>query len=173
MRRAAAPLLLALVATAGCRRPEPAPPPGAAPTPTPLPAVSGDWARGVLAGLSLEAKAGQLVGVRADGLYHNPESEASRRLAGWVGALGVGVVVVFDSEVEALPRRVNALQEQAGLPLLVAADMERGMAFRIARGVVPLPYAMAIGAAGSEQGARLSVGPTRGGGVGAELTIGF
>ena len=42
------------------------------------------------------------------------------------------------------------------MPLLVAADMERGIAFRIRRGVVPLPYAMAIGATRSEEAARFS-----------------
>ena len=40
------------------------------------------------------------------------------------------------------------------MPLLVSADMERGMAFRIRRGVVPLPYAMAVGATRSEDAAR-------------------
>ncbi|HET8646502.1 MAG TPA: glycoside hydrolase family 3 protein, partial [Vicinamibacteria bacterium] len=46
--------------------------------------------------------------------------------------------------------------DAAPVPLLIAADMERGMSFRIRRGVVPLPYAMAIGATGSEEAARFT-----------------
>ena len=42
------------------------------------------------------------------------------------------------------------------MPLLVAADLERGVSFRIRRGVVPLPYAMAIGATRSEEAARFT-----------------
>jgi beta-glucosidase-like glycosyl hydrolase/CubicO group peptidase (beta-lactamase class C family) len=56
--------------------------------------------------------------------------------------------------VESLPRVLNELQDLAKVPLLVSADMERGMAFRVRRGVVPLPFAMAVGASGSEDAAR-------------------
>jgi beta-glucosidase-like glycosyl hydrolase/CubicO group peptidase (beta-lactamase class C family) len=114
------------------------------------------WARETLARLTPAQKAAQLVAVRADGLHHHPASSDARRLDRLVRELGVGTVVVFESEVASLPQRLNALQQAAPLPLLVAADMERGMAFRIARGVVPLPYAMAVGATGSESAARFA-----------------
>jgi beta-glucosidase-like glycosyl hydrolase/CubicO group peptidase (beta-lactamase class C family) len=104
--------------------------------------------------MSLAEKAAQMIGVRASGLYRNPRSAEQLRLLERVKRLGVGCIVVFESEVEALPRLLNSLQAQAKLPLLVAADLERGAAFRIRRGVVPLPYAMAIGATGSEEAAR-------------------
>jgi beta-glucosidase-like glycosyl hydrolase/CubicO group peptidase (beta-lactamase class C family) len=106
--------------------------------------------------LTLEAKAAQLIAVRAEGLYDSPASPKASQLRILVQELGVGTLVVFESEVESLPRRLNALQGSSRLPLLVAADMERGMAFRIPRGVVPLPFAMAIGATGSEAAARFS-----------------
>jgi beta-N-acetylhexosaminidase len=148
--------LLALVLAASCRHPAPTAPP-ATPAPSPLPArVAGPWARKTLRSLSLEQKAAQMIGVRAYGLYHNPRSRKARELAALVRDVGVGSVVVFDSEVESLPRLVDDLQKVARVPLLVAADLERGMAFRIRRGTVPLPYAMAIGATGSEDAARFT-----------------
>lgn len=146
MRRLAA---ACLVAASACRHPAgPAAPPA---TPSP-PATS--WARETLARLSLHEKLGQLIGVRAFGLYRNPQSAEAKRLSRLVREVGVGSVVMFESEVETLPRLLNRLQAEAKLPLLVAADLERGMAFRIRRGVVPLPYAMAVGATGSPDAAR-------------------
>jgi beta-glucosidase-like glycosyl hydrolase/CubicO group peptidase (beta-lactamase class C family) len=116
--------------------------------------VPSRWARETLSKLSLAEKAAQMIGVRATGLYRNPQSAERKRLLLLVKGLGVGCVVVFESEVESLPRLLNSLQAEAKLPLLVAADMERGIAFRIRRGVVPLPYAMAVGATGSNESAR-------------------
>ncbi len=116
--------------------------------------VDSTWAVDTLAQLSLEEKAAQLVGVRVFGSYENEAAPESRRLVRLVEELGVGSVVVFDSDVESLPRLLNKLQDRARIPLLVAADMERGIAFRIRRGTVPLPYAMAVGATRSEAAAR-------------------
>jgi beta-glucosidase-like glycosyl hydrolase/CubicO group peptidase (beta-lactamase class C family) len=97
-----------------------------------------------------------MVAVRASGLPRHPESADLRRLREEVARLKVGGLCVFESEVGTLPRLLNHLQDASAIPLLVSADMERGMSFRVRRGVVPLPYAMAVGAAGSEEGARFS-----------------
>ena len=118
------------------------------------PAPPSRWVRETLAHLSLEQRVAQMVGVRAFGLYRHPSSKESRQLQKDVQTLGVGSVVVFESEVESVPRVVNELQSLARIPLLVSADMERGLAFRVRRGSVPLPYAMAIGATRSEDAAR-------------------
>jgi beta-N-acetylhexosaminidase len=147
---ARAALILTLAATMGCRAPARVAP--AVPTPTPPPSYP--WARATLAKMSLEEKVGQMVGVRASGLYRNPQNEDQQQLRREVQKLGVGALVVFESEVESLPRVLNELQDLAKVPLLVSADMERGMAFRVRRGVVPLPFAMAVGASGSEDAAR-------------------
>ena len=141
---------MALVAVLAWR-----PPPSPAKAPTP-PAPSYRWARQTLARLTLEEKVAQMIGVRAFGLHYHPASEEGRRLRREVRDLGVGSVVVFESEVDSLPRLLNGLQSLAKVPLLVSADMERGMSFRIRRGVVPLPYAMAIGATRSEEAARFT-----------------
>jgi beta-N-acetylhexosaminidase len=114
------------------------------------------WARETLKRLTLEERAAQMVGVRAMGLYSHPRSSDARKLRHLVRDVKVGCVVVFESEVDTLPRLLNELQTMADVPLLVAADMERGMAFRIRRGVVPMPYAMAVGATRSEDDARFA-----------------
>ncbi|HET8647829.1 MAG TPA: glycoside hydrolase family 3 N-terminal domain-containing protein, partial [Vicinamibacteria bacterium] len=159
----AALLLCALLGGSGCRPPAPAPPPARTPPlgsgPAPAPAAAptppaSRWARETLARLTLEQKVAQMIGVRAFGLYRHPSSKESRQLRRDVQTLGVGSVCVFESEVESVPRVVNELQQLARVPLLVSADMERGIAFRVRRGAVPLPYAMAIGATRSEDAAR-------------------
>jgi beta-N-acetylhexosaminidase len=129
----------------------------AAPAAATGPAVpSYRWARETLKRLTLEEKAAQMIGVRALGRYVNPGAADARKLRHLVKDVKVGCVVVFDAEVDSLPRLLNELQSMTDVPLLVAADMERGMAFRIRRGVVPMPYAMALGATRSEDAARFA-----------------
>lgn len=115
-----------------------------------------DWAHSTLEGMTLEEKAAQMVMVRAFGRSMNVESDEYLHLVDEVARLKVGSLVVFSSEVDALPRLLNRLQEEAAVPLLVAADTERGMAFRIRHGAVPLPYAMAVAATRSEEKARFT-----------------
>jgi beta-N-acetylhexosaminidase len=125
----------------------------AAPLPKELSTAARAWVDDTLASLTLEQKAAQLIAVRAYGFYENPESEDYQRLQREVGEMGVGGVVIFASELETVPRLLNDLQQTAEIPLLVSADVERGLAFRVQRGTAPLPWAMAIGATGSEDAA--------------------
>ena len=112
------------------------------------------WVESTLASLDLREKAAQIVMVRVHGYPYHPESPEYLTLLEEVRDLGVGGLVAFDSEVESLPRLLDRLQETAAVPLLVAADMERGMAFRVRRGAVEIPFAMAIGATRSAELAR-------------------
>ncbi|MCM2256092.1 MAG: serine hydrolase [Vicinamibacteria bacterium] len=152
MRRAGLLLLLGAF-VASCRHPGAPTSPQA---PTTAPAQAGGWAERTLRGMSLERKAAQMIGVRAYGLYRHPRSTEALRLMAQVRDLGVGSVVVFESELETLPRLLDRLQEAAAVPLLVSADLERGLAFRVRRGAVPLPYAMAIGATRDPEAARFA-----------------
>lgn len=115
-----------------------------------------DWVEDTLASLTLEEKAAQLIAVRTFGFFENPQAEGFQKLLHEVNELGVGGVVVFASELETVPRLLNDLQKEAKVPLLVSADVERGLAFRVQRGTVPLPWAMAIGATRSEEAARFT-----------------
>jgi beta-N-acetylhexosaminidase len=114
------------------------------------------WAKRTLARLTLQEKVAQMIGVRAFGLYQHRRSDDFQSLVDQVRRVKVGCVVVFESEVGSLPLLLNALQQAADVPLLIAADMERGINFRIRRGVVPLPSAMAVGATRSEDDARFT-----------------
>jgi beta-glucosidase-like glycosyl hydrolase/CubicO group peptidase (beta-lactamase class C family) len=120
-----------------------------------MPVASG-WAESTLQALSLEEKVGQMIGVRAFGIYTNPRSQEYQALVEEVETLQVGNVTVFESDVYAAARILNDLQRRAKVPLLVAADLERGLSFRVRRGAVPIPYAMAIGATRSEEAAYFS-----------------
>ncbi len=121
-----------------------------------LPLDAQGWARSTLEAMSLEEKAAQMVTVRLFGHYLHPESAEYLRLLDDVRRLKVGGLVVFASQVDSLPRLLNRLQQEAEVPLLVSADTERGMAFRIRHGAVPLPYAMAVAATRSEELARFT-----------------
>lgn len=159
MRLAAAALGLAATVTAYWYPAPPAPPAVAAVAttpPAPRAAAPGPWARKTLAAMTLEQKVGQMVGVRAYGLFRNRRAPEHRALLDQVRKLRVGCVTIFESEVQSIPSLVNELQGAAAVPLLIAADMERGMAFRVRRGVVPIPYAMAIGATRSEEAAHFT-----------------
>ena len=130
-----------------------------APQPTPAeapraarPTLSG-WAEKTLGALTLEEKVAQMIGVRAFGIYTNPRSPEYQALIEEVETLKIGQITIFESDVYAAPKILNDLQRRSKIPLLVGADLERGLAFRVRRGVVPIPYAMAIGATRSEEAA--------------------
>src|SRR5919198_1213117 len=99
------------------------------PTPSAMPRPPSRWVRETLARMPLEARAAQMIGVRASGLYQHPDSREFARLRHEVHDLKVGSLVVFDSDVGSLPRVLNRLQALADVPLLVSSDMERGLSF--------------------------------------------
>jgi len=112
------------------------------------------WVSTTLAGMSLEEKAAQMMMIAETGYPRNPRSETAIELVEAVRDQGVGGLVLMRSEEGTIPRLLNELQIEARIPLLVAMDMERSLAFRVRRGSVDLPYAMAVGATRSEEAAR-------------------
>ena len=104
-----------------------------------------NWVDSVFSVLTLEEKAGQVIGVRGKGHYLSEDSEEYRQLAELVAEKKIGALVVPQSDVYEFAMLVNRLQRRARVPLLVAADLERGLAMRVRRGT-SFPDAMAIGA---------------------------
>jgi len=106
------------------------------------------WPDSILKGMSLEQKVGQMIMARTYGHFINRESDEYQRLVRLVSETGIGGLVVFQGDVFETALLLNDLQRQSSVPLLVAADFERGAAMRIRRATY-FPEAMVIGATGN------------------------
>jgi beta-N-acetylhexosaminidase len=117
------------------------------------------WAERTLRRLSLEEKLGQMFLIWARAEFLNVDDPEYRRLVHdlttyHIGAVGLTVRAegpfVFRNQPYEAAMLLNRLQREATLPLLVAADFERGLSMRL-NGVTVLPHAMAFAAAGREE----------------------
>ena len=105
-----------------------------------------ETARRVLAGLTLEAKVGQVLMPRAPAEFRNLADPERRALLEMAEAGRLGGVVVFAGTPEGTREITTALQGAAPLPVLVAADYEWGTPMRTAGGT-RFPPAMQLAAA--------------------------
>jgi beta-N-acetylhexosaminidase len=108
------------------------------------------WVDGTLRGLSLRQKIAQLVQIRVPGRFINRESPEFLAIRDQIQKNQIGGVVLFAGNIYESAVLLNELQSISKLPLLVAADFERGASFRI-EDATSFPWTMAIGATGSEQ----------------------
>src|SRR5579863_2656076 len=117
------------------------------------------WAEKTLRKLSTEEKVGQLfmIWVRAE--FLNVESPEYLQLRDTMRRYHVGsfaMTVPWDppflhrSEPYEAAVLLNRLQQDSKLPLLIAADFERGLSMRL-HGTTEFPHAMAFGAAGKQE----------------------
>lgn len=116
------------------------------------------WAERTLKKLTLEQKIGQLFMVRAHAEFLNLESPEYLRLKQAMERYHVGGFLLTVRAEGALIHRgqpfeaamlTNQLQADSELPLLFAADFERGLYQRL-NGTTPFPHAMAFGATGDQ-----------------------
>jgi len=126
--------------------------------------VAGDkWAERTLRRLTIEEKVGQLFMIWCRASFLNVESpeylelrEAMEKYH--VGAFAMTVHVdgpfLLRSEPYEAAELLNRLQRDSKLPLLFAADFERGVATRL-MGTTNFPHAMAFGAHGKADDAQL------------------
>src|SRR5437763_12454682 len=114
------------------------------------------WADKTLHKLSLEEKIGQMFMLRAHAEFLNIASPEYLQLRDQVKRYHVGgLLLTVRAEGPFLYRNqpyeaanfTNLLQQESKLPLIFAADFERGLSMRLL-GVSVFPYAMAFGAAG-------------------------
>lgn len=108
------------------------------------------WVEQTLRSLSLRDKVAQLVQIRVPGRFLNRQSAEFREIVREIRENHVGGVVLFAGNVYESAILLNELQTISRLPLIVAADFERGLSFRI-EDTTSFPWTMAFGAAGSEQ----------------------
>ncbi len=115
-----------------------------------LAAVDSGWVNRTLKRMTVEEKAGQLIGVRFVGEFRNLDTEDIGRLRDLVGRSRIGGICLFGGEVYETAHLTNLLQSWARVPLLVASDFERGAGNQITNATL-FPPLMAIGASGSEE----------------------
>ncbi len=118
------------------------------------------WAEGVLAGLTVREKVGQLMMPWVLGDYAPSGSASHERIVRMIEEDKVGGVIMSVGMPTDVAVKLNDLQEHADLPLLVAADLETGAGFRMSGavhtpgninlgGATNFPTLMAVGATGS------------------------
>ena len=152
-------------------RDEPAPPESISPStsesearvevPVPM-LLTRSWAERTLEQLTIEEKAGQLLMPWVLGDFAPEGSEGHERIFNFIEDLKIGGLIMSVGTPFGVAAKLNALQAQSDLPLLVAADLETGAGFRM-RGAVQMPGTidlggatdfpslMAVGATGNEE----------------------
>src|SRR5215510_72337 len=148
--RISALLLFLSLACAGADKPQ-------KPEPVQLTKEGRHWVEKTLKKLSLEEKVGQMLNVRYFTDFQNVEADAYKQFRDSLRKYHIGSVVLTvhvdgpillknpPLEVAAV---ANQLQRDSELPLLIAADFERGLASRVSS-VPSFPDAMAFGAIGN------------------------
>jgi beta-N-acetylhexosaminidase len=117
------------------------------------------WAEKTLRKLSPEEKVGQLFMIRLQAEFLNVANPEYLQLRDTIRKYHVGGVTMtvrweppflYRSEPYEAAELLNRLQRDSKLPLLVAADFERGLSMRL-HGATEFPHAMAFGAAGRQE----------------------
>ncbi len=106
----------------------------------------------LLDSLSLRAKVGQLVMPWIPGTYSAYDDPGFLRARAWVDSLQVGGVIVSIGSPLDIAAKLDALQQEAAIPLLVASDLEGGTAMRF-NGGTAFPTNMGVAATGRESDA--------------------
>jgi beta-N-acetylhexosaminidase len=115
------------------------------------------WARNTLKKMSTEEKVGQLLMIWSRAEFLNVQDPEYQRMVGemhkyHIGGFGLSVRVdggfLLRNQPYEAAMLVNELQSESKLPLIFAADFERGLSMRL-HGVTVFPHAMAFGADGN------------------------
>ncbi|HTR26051.1 MAG TPA: glycoside hydrolase family 3 N-terminal domain-containing protein [Terriglobales bacterium] len=131
------------------------------PAPIHLDAAGRKWAKGTLRRMTTEEKVGQLFMIWAKVQFMNEGDPVWIDLRDKVrkyhiGSLGMTVPtdgpVLFKSQPYEAAELLNRLQKTSKLPLIFAADFERGVSMRL-YGTTVFPHAMAFGATGKPENA--------------------
>ncbi len=117
------------------------------------------WVDRTLRKMSVEEKVGQLFMVWVRAQFLNVDSPEYRQLADQLTRYHLGSFAysvpfegpfLMKSQPYEAAMLLNRLQQQSRLPLLIAADFETGLSFRL-NGPTVFPHAMAFGAAGKPE----------------------
>jgi len=108
------------------------------------------WVKQTLSRFSLEEKIGQMLCLGFYGHFVNRDSADWQKYLTWVKTLKIGGLAVYSGDVHETATMLNALQELSDTPLLIAANLERGLGNQL-EGASQFPPIMSIGATGSEE----------------------
>ena len=117
------------------------------------------WSQKTLKKLSLEEKIGQMFMIRVQAQFLDLRNPEYVRLRDQIARYHLGSVLLtvpaegpflYKTEPYEAAMLVNQLQRESKLPLIVAADFERGLSMRL-NGATIFPHAMAFGAAGKPE----------------------
>lgn len=117
------------------------------------------WAQKTLKSLTLEEKVGQMILIWSKGAFVNVNSDQYAALRDTMfkyhlGGFGLTAPTQMGLLVKTEPYEaaalINQLQRDSKVPLIIAADFERGLSMRLNGGTV-FPHAMAFGAAGKPE----------------------
>jgi beta-N-acetylhexosaminidase len=110
------------------------------------------WVEETLKSLSLRERAGQLIVAVASGEYSNASAERLSEVRRQVTENRVGGLIVRGGSPPEVAALTNEMQRLAKVPLLVAADYERGLRMQMKTGT-PFTYSMGVAAAGETEAA--------------------
>ncbi|MCA1624248.1 MAG: glycoside hydrolase family 3 protein [Acidobacteria bacterium] len=110
------------------------------------------WVEQTLKNLTLRERIGQMIVVGALGEYKNVNSEKFADIKKQILANKVGGFVFYRGDALELAAMTNEMQRVAKVPLLMAADFERGLPMQIKSGT-SFTHNMGIAAAGDPQAA--------------------
>ena len=108
------------------------------------------WVRRTIAKMSLEEKIGQMLCLGFYGDFINRTSETWIKYRYWVEELKIGGLAIYRGDVYETANMMNSLQASSDIPLLIAANLEKGLGNQM-DGATLFPPIMSIGATGSEE----------------------
>ena len=108
------------------------------------------WVKKTISKMTLEEKIGQMFCLGFYGDFINRNSETLTKYRHWVGDLKIGGLAIYRGDVFETAHMMNSLQALSDIPLLIAANLEKGLGNQM-EGATLFPPLMSIGATGSEE----------------------
>lgn len=115
-------------------------------------AAQQQWVEATLKKLTLREKIGQMIMMRIEGAFVNFNSQAFEQHRQEILKSKVGGFIVYRGEANSIAALTNELQRLSDLPLLIAADYERGLRQHQRTGT-PFTTNMGVAASGDVQAA--------------------
>ncbi len=110
------------------------------------------WVEDTLRGLVLRERIGQMMVTQFSGEYANFSSESFVRVRREIEQNKVGGLIVYRGDANEIAALTNEMQSLSKVPLLIAADFERGLRMQIRSGT-PFTTNMGVAAAGDPRAA--------------------